>query len=387
MNRGGLLLVSAAVLACTACLGDQGKLEIRSTSNGLKAGSEPVPFRIAEARGHLALGNVALALEGFRKAAREDPASAEAQAGIADCYDRIGRFDLSRRHYEMALAIAPRDQGLLAAFAASLDRQGLAAEAASVRREITVLASAPIPQPAAEAVPLPATVVARQETGIAASPRPAEPAAPAIAAPAPVRTAVADPAPAELAAPAPVGRSVTIALPPPRPADPSRAEAAAPRARPVVPVGRSVTIALPPPRPVRSAVASRQPRIERLSLTEVALITGEGPRWRRPETQSLKMAAQTALAKPGPLRLLNAARIHRLAARTRTYLGRSGWRNVAIGDAAVVRSRSLIVYPQGARAEASKLSAKLGFAMAPRAGVRQLTVLLGRDAAGHPALR
>jgi len=100
------ILLTSAILACTACLGDQGKLEIRSVERGLKSGNEPVPFRIAEARGHLALGNVALALEGFRKAAREDPNNVEAQAGIASCYAQMRRYDLSRRHFEMALALA-----------------------------------------------------------------------------------------------------------------------------------------------------------------------------------------------------------------------------------------------------------------------------------------
>ena len=45
----------------------------------------------------------ALALEAYRKALREDPQSVGAMMGIATCYDRMGRFDLSRRHYEMAL--------------------------------------------------------------------------------------------------------------------------------------------------------------------------------------------------------------------------------------------------------------------------------------------
>ena len=71
MRTGGILLIGAAVLTCTACLGGGGKLEIRSAGNGLKAADQPVPYRIAEARGQLALGNVALALEGFRNAARE----------------------------------------------------------------------------------------------------------------------------------------------------------------------------------------------------------------------------------------------------------------------------------------------------------------------------
>ena len=62
------------------------------------------------------------------------------------------RFDLSRRYYEAALAIAPGDPTLLTAFAASLDAQGRAAEAASVRQEIkqrlALAAETRVPPPA-----------------------------------------------------------------------------------------------------------------------------------------------------------------------------------------------------------------------------------------------
>jgi hypothetical protein len=368
MRQGGMLLVTAAVLACTACLGEQGKLEVRSATTGLKAGREPVPFRIAEARGHLVLGNVALALEGFRKAAREDPASVDALTGIAFCYDQMGRYDLSRRHYEMALALAPRDPALLAAFAGSLDRQGLGAEAAGVRREMASLGA-----PTSPAIEL------------------------AEAAAEPPASAVAIPVPASPEAAAPVGRSVTIALPPPRPADAKPTSPAKPLgpSLAVAPVGRSVTIALPPARPAPVAakpvapitVAGRPPRLERVSLTEVALVTGTGPRWVRPIAPPARMAARTAPSMAIEVRILNAARVDRLASRTRAYLGRFGWRDIAVGDAAAPRSRSLIVYPKGTQQAASRLSNRLGFAMAERPGVRQLTILLGRDAAGHPGLR
>jgi hypothetical protein len=356
-------------MACTACLGDQGKLEIRSSSSGLKASREPVPFRIAEARAHLALGNIALALEGFRKAARDDPASVAALAGIAQCYDQMERFDLSRRHYEMALALAPRDPALLGLFAGSLDKQGLAKEAASVRREMAAL-PAPMPPAArlARAVP---------DKSIEAV---------TVATPAPARTA------SEVAAP--VGPSVTIALPPPGPVGSPPEARRDSQALAVAPVGHSVTIALPPPRlapvakaPVKQAAAFRQPRLARLSLTEVALITGSGPRWKPAVAQPVQTAARIVPARGFEVRLLNAARVDKLAARTRAYLGRFGWREMAVGDAATVRARSLIVYPQGSRPAADRLSARLGFAMAERADVRQVTILLGRDAAGNPALR
>ena len=87
------------------------------------------------------------------------------------------------------------------------------------------------------------------------------------------------------------------------------------------------------------------------------------------------------------VRVLNAARVDRLAARTRTFLGSFGWRDVAVGDAATTRSRSLILYPKGAQQAANRLSDRLGFAMAERNNVRQVTILLGRDAAVHPSLR
>ena len=361
MTRGGLSLVSMAVLACTACLGDSGKLEIRAANTGLKAGSEPVSFRVAEAHTHLALGNVALALEGFRKAVREDPSSVDGLAGIAGCYDRMGRFDLSRRHYEMALALAPRNSALLALFASSLDAQGRNAEAASVRRELTVLAaeeSAPVEQ----------------------------------------STAAASTAPPPMAAP--VGQSVTIALPPVRPvgSGPAQVEDPESQALRVAPVGQSVTIALPPLRPAPDAAPAklaqiakpppaRNARLERISLTEVALITSDKPRWTRPAGRSQRASVQAAAVRWTDIRLLNAARVDKLAARTRSYLTGFGWRSIAVGDAASVRSRSLIVYPRGAQAAASRLSARLGFAMAPRDDVRQLTVLLGRDAAAKPVLQ
>src|SRR4029450_13206486 len=133
----------------------------------LAQGKRPVPFRIAEARGQLALGNTALALEAFRTAAREAPNSVDALAGIATCYDQMGRFDLSRRHYEAALALAPSDATLLGAFAASLQLQGLNTEAQSVRQEIATrlaAAAAPTAPPQQVAAITPAPVITAPST-------------------------------------------------------------------------------------------------------------------------------------------------------------------------------------------------------------------------------
>jgi hypothetical protein len=473
MHRGGKIIGTAAMFSLAACGGEQGKLQIRPIGAPLATGTRAVPFRIAEARGQFALGNIGLALEAFRIALREDPNSIDAMTGVAACYDRMARFDLSRRNYEAALAIAPGDPQLLTAFAASLDLQGKATEAASVRLEvhqrIALAAQDAVPQPAAlsvlEAVsPQPAALPSHPVVAPAGSAKPVRelvamqptlppPAArPPTARPftarsvalqpvqtaevmpapvarprvAPVQVAPAPAAPAQVApvqvAPVQVtrpklaarlpaiGRSVTIVLPPARPV------AEAPPVKPAVEA--AVAVALPPAIPtvappaqpaVDSAViiaraerdiarqnirASAGPRLERLSLREVELITVSGPQWRALTVGRTQRSAtvrfiplRQAAARPAGVRLLNAARVDRLAARTRTYLSGRGWRAISIGDAPAVRLRSVIFYPADKRRMAERLSTQFGFAIVQRSGARQVTILLGRDAARASALR
>ena len=226
-----------------------------------------MPFRIAEARAQFALGNVALALEAFRIALREDPNSIDAMTGVAACYDRMARFDLSRRHYEAALAIAPGDPLLLAAFASSLDLQGRVAEAASVRQEIkqrTALASlkaAPQPAPVAS-VAAPVAVMAAPPKPVAPAALPPPPLALASRAE-PVRQTVrADrPAPAAMAPMSPTKLVQTAQAPSVRVAPP------APTATPTI--GRSVTVVLPPARPVAAAPPA-PPKLERAAIVAPA---------------------------------------------------------------------------------------------------------------------
>lgn len=446
MKQGGILVGGMAVLAVAACGGNQAELSIRAIPGKLAQGEQPVPFRIAEARGQLALGNAGLALESFRKALRDDPASVDALAGIATCYDLMGRFDLSRRHYEAALALAPADTQLLAALAKSLDLQGRRAEAASVRLEITerLAAANAASQATAPAQPVaakpqvgnvqPDTPDVHQAELIAPEPAVQQLAsmlqppvqAPVAAAPAVLpavpKAAVASPAPVAIAAeplevtrlesgairldlpvalpeapPVQPGRSVTIKLPPPRSAsaavvdarptpfavEPAVAIADAKDIKPVLAARLRAPARSPAPREVRAERTG--PRIERLSMGEVALVTVSGPRWR---SEPVSQTARSATVRFVPVRqatdwaevrLLNAARVHRLAARTRAWLAGRGWRGVSIGDAPATRTRSIIFYPAGQRSAARRLSAQFGFAIAPRRDVQQVTVLLGRD--------
>lgn len=455
MKRGGKFLVSTTMLAVAGCGGQQGKLEIRSTPTPLAQGQRAVPYRIAEARGQLALGNVALALEAFRLAQREDPNNPDALVGIATCYDQMGRFDLSRRNYEAALALAPSSTEILGALASSLQLQGRTEEALGVRQEIAAraAASAAIEQAVAE-VPAPmrsapetaavqtvaaapAVIVPVEPVQVAAAPAAETPPAPRTWAAAPVALSVSTPervgvdvpaiqtarvemvaeapAPARIAIAAPavtskpavqtaaVGRSVTIKLPPARPvrAVPAPKPAAAVPLAPAMPVDEPVQEAVfvplkPYVRPVAEPVLAeeRGPRLERMSMGEIALITVPKPVWqpttvaRNGRTTTLRFVPlRQAYALPVKVRLLNAARVDRLAARTRVWLAARGWRGLSIGNAQATRTRSVILYPANQRALAQRLSAQFGFPIARRASGAHMVVLLGTDAASRKALR
>jgi tetratricopeptide (TPR) repeat protein len=146
LGRGGQFLCGAATLILLGCSGPQ-HLEIRAAGSSPLASLAVGTDKLAYADGQLALGQVGLALEAYRVEHRRHPAGVPALLGMAQCYDRMGRYDLSRRHYEAALALAPADSVVLARLAASLDRAGALEEAASVRQEIKRLAAGAITVP------------------------------------------------------------------------------------------------------------------------------------------------------------------------------------------------------------------------------------------------
>jgi hypothetical protein len=136
------------------------------------------------------------------------------------------------------------------------------------------------------------------------------------------------------------------------------------------------------------------PRLERLSLGEVALITTPGPQWR---SKVVSRSAQSttirfvplrqAAMRPVKIRLLNAARYEGLAARHRRLLAQRGWRQLAIGNARRVRQSSLVLYPAHKRALAKRLAAQFGIALAKNPSGTDLVVLLGRDATRRNPVR
>jgi tetratricopeptide (TPR) repeat protein len=141
MKPTATLSLLASAIAITSC--SDSAIEVRSIKQNLAEGRQPANSRVAEGNGQLALGNVGLAIEAYRKALREQPDNVEAMIGLATCYDRMGRSDLSRRHYEMALAVEPANTDVYSHFAQSLDDQGQRDEAARVKAELAARVVAP----------------------------------------------------------------------------------------------------------------------------------------------------------------------------------------------------------------------------------------------------
>jgi hypothetical protein len=163
---------------------------------------------LAEANGQLALGNVGLALEGFRKALREQPNSPEAYAGIAKCYEAMGRYDLARSNYEAALALTPKDPGLLTAVAVAFDQQGQTSAAQEARED----AAGARPEPQLPAPRLDSTARVAVGSSVTVQLPPARPAD--------MATAVTSKMTADLSPPAPAVQRIAAApevtLPKPR---------------------------------------------------------------------------------------------------------------------------------------------------------------------------
>ena len=213
--------------------------------------------------------------------------------------------------------------------------------------------------------------------------------------------------PVQTANTASVGPSVTIKLPPAR-----RVSAAAPAvspaavappvaARPAIAPVEAAEASLPALQPYSrpnvepSLVREAGPHLERLSLGEIALISTPRPIWRATTVAQTDRSAtvrfvpvRSASTLPVKVRLLNAARVQRLAANTRNWLVARGWSGMAIGNANSPRQRSVILYSGDTRRLAQRLSRQFGFPLAPhKSPERQVMVLLGVDAARHPALR
>ncbi|SDD49098.1 LytR cell envelope-related transcriptional attenuator [Sphingomonas sp. YR710] len=121
---------------------------------------------LAKGKMLFARGEYALALECFQRAVREDPAGADGYNGLAASYDQLGRFDLSRRYYELALARAPEDVRILRNLARSLDRQGDQLAVRKLMDEVALLTKSTAVQPDSMEVARQPMTEARQPVSI-----------------------------------------------------------------------------------------------------------------------------------------------------------------------------------------------------------------------------
>lgn len=74
---------------------------------GAIASPEGAAAALDEGRLYLATGNAVQAVSAFRQALAGDLRSVAALNGLGIAYDRLGRSDLARRHFEMALSLEP----------------------------------------------------------------------------------------------------------------------------------------------------------------------------------------------------------------------------------------------------------------------------------------
>ena len=106
-KAAGLLL---ALAGSAPALADTGDREMRPRSDGLPASAvagRDIETALAEGRSLLVAGNAAQAISAFRLALAQDSMNVAALNGIAIAYDRMGRIDLARQHFEQALSIEP----------------------------------------------------------------------------------------------------------------------------------------------------------------------------------------------------------------------------------------------------------------------------------------
>lgn len=116
------LLMGASLLAPGAAEARRGEIE----GLRMKPSESTASASEAQAMGRFLLkaGDPVKALAQFRQALAADPGSIEALNGMAVCYDRLGRYDVSRSFYEAALGLAPDDPMLLNNYGFSLFLQG-----------------------------------------------------------------------------------------------------------------------------------------------------------------------------------------------------------------------------------------------------------------------
>jgi len=294
-SRAALIGLAVAASGCTS------SAKRTALPEGTRFTAATDASSVAAAR-LLADGNYGLAIEMYRRTLVATPDDAAAVEGLALCYDRLRRYDLSDVYFQKALALAPRNEAFYRAYAASLTAQGRNDAAALLDVDMrTMLASA-------GAMP--------------ASPPPSTP---------PVM------APPPAVAPALAGAAAVPAMPTPVTPTGPRLEQLAPGV---------VHLTLPPARGAGKAAI-----LAGSTVTVSAALPVASPK---------PMATVT----PGGLRntmVVNAAGRKGIAARVQSYLVGRGWRPLDRGDSGMRIAVSRILYPPSGEATARRLARAVPF--------------------------
>lgn len=286
-------------------------------------------------------GEYALAIESFRRQVRFAPDAADGYNGIAACYDMMGRFDLSEKFYQMALARSPTDGRIYRNMARSLDMQGRKGEGQALLAEWDAIQSGKM-------------VVAMVPEAAVAEPT--------------ATTAIASALPVVAVAPADLSNLPAL---PPSPSSSDMATSVPSVASPMVEPQKAVAA-------VRGTEIAAQP-----AMPAAAPVSLERPRPAAERSHAPLMLASAANPTSGlPIRLMNAAGQRGLAKRVQQHLAQSGIGQTQVGDADRRYRLSWVVYPVGQKDRALSVQKSLPFRarIVPEPRASRIVVLLGANA-------
>ncbi|MFN3515221.1 MAG: tetratricopeptide repeat protein [Phenylobacterium sp.] len=129
------LLLAAPLAGCASVrdlvlrLGDEPRAEAPDVRQALRGGAElaaetPVDRLYARAKAAILTRDYGLALDLLQLARARAPQDVRVLNALGVVYDKLGRFDLSRRYYELALAREPDSRVVAANLAYSAALQG-----------------------------------------------------------------------------------------------------------------------------------------------------------------------------------------------------------------------------------------------------------------------
>lgn len=326
-RRGAVGVLSLAVFASACSISGAHRIEIRSAENGYSA----VSGSLEKGRALLTQAQYGLAIDEFRKSLRDNPEQVGAVEGLALCYDLLGRYELSDRYYQQALALAPREERIYRNYAASLTRQGRQRDAANLVGDL------------------------RAMQALAVDPSAVDPSAVAVNQPSRAATVQDDRAAA-------LRQGQDGTSPPSLSSQP-------------VPEGpHIVRETLGEVRLVTLAVANTLPRAPGAVVAEPAPRAGPALAQRLPMSPARRVVLAT--------RVVNAVGARGLATHFRNVLARGGWQGLERGDARFRLMRSRVLFPPERRDEAMRIVAALPaqFRAVPSSEVNRIIILVGRDA-------